>query len=145
MSRLKHYAAPAMFLALGAAAPAPHAELELTVERVRNERGVLHLCVTRDTRHFPDCSGDSRALRRSVPASTRSVQFEDLSPGLYAVSIVHDENENGELDSFIGIPREGFGFSGNEAPRFGPPSFRQAAIELSAGSATYNVRMRYLL
>lgn len=145
MSKSKNLAAPVMFLALGATAPAPDAELELAVERVRNERGVLHLCVTQDTRHFPNCSGDARALRRSVPASTRSVHFEGLSPGLYAVSIVHDENENGELDSFIGIPREGFGFSGNAAPLFGPPSFSQAAIELNTGAAKYHVRMRYLL
>ena len=143
MSYLKLIAAPVLLVML--AANASIAELELTVDRVRNDRGVLHLCLTRDAAHFPDCSGDSRAVRRSVPASTKSVRFEGLSPGTYAVSIVHDENDNGELDSFIGIPREGFGFSGKAAPRMGPPKFREAAIELASGSARHLVRIRYLL
>lgn len=140
---LKPSAALIMFATL--AAHAPEAELELTFERVRNERGVLHMCVTQDARHFPDCSGDSAAIRRSVPATTTSVHFIGLSPGFYAISIVHDENANGQMDSFLGIPREGFGFSGNAAPRLGPPSFREAAIELESGSARHEVRIRYLL
>ena len=126
-------------------ANAPTVELELTVERVRSEEGVLHLCLTQDKRHFPDCSGDSRAIHRSVPATAGSMTIEGLAPGSYAVSILHDENANGRMDSFLGVPREGFGFSGKSAPRFGPPSFKEARIELNAGSARQVVRMRYVL
>lgn len=98
---LKPIAALLMFVAL--AGNAPETDLELTFELVRNERGMLRLCVTQDTRHFPDCSGDSAAIRRSVPATVKSVHFEGLSPGSYAISIVHDENANGRMDSFLGI------------------------------------------
>lgn len=86
------------------------------------------------------------AVRRMARWSrSKSVQFDGLSPGSYAISIVHDENANGRMDAFLGIPREGFGFSGNAAPRLGPPSFREAPIELKSGPARHDVRMRYLL
>lgn len=143
MSGLKPIAAPVLLMLL--AGNAPDTELTLTIERMRNERGMLHLCLTQDARYFPDCADDSQAISRSVPASTRSVVFDGLSPGSYAVSILHDENRNDRMDSFLGVPREGFGFSGNAAPLFGPPNFEKAAIELEAGSVQHVVRMRYLL
>ena len=119
--------------------------LNVSIERLRNDRGLLRICVTRERKHFPDCSKDPGALRRSVPASTVAVSFEGLKSGLYAISILHDENGNGRMDFILGVPREGFGFSGNAAPRFGPPGFEAAAIRVVAGVAAQTVRMRYLL
>ena len=47
-------------------------------------------------------------------AGAVQVRFDDLAPGTYAVMIMHDENNNGKLDSnIIGIPKEGYGFSNN--------------------------------
>lgn len=121
------------------------ADLNLTVDRMRSERGMLHICLTRDSQHFPDCSDDIHAIRRSVPASVKTVLIEGLVPGSYSVSILHDENRNGRMDSFLGVPKEGFGFSGNPAIRFGPPRFDQTTITLPGGAAQHTVRMRYLL
>jgi len=54
--------------------------------------------------------------------------FENLPFGEYAVSVIHDENENGELDTFLVIPTEPYGFSNNVMGKFGPPSFEQSKI-----------------
>jgi len=54
--------------------------------------------------------------------------FENLPFGEYAVSVIHDENENGELDTFLVIPTEPYGFSNNVMGKFGPPSFEQTKI-----------------
>lgn len=121
------------------------AGLRVAIEQLRNDRGLLHLCLTRDARHFPDCSGDPFAVKRSVPASSATVRFEGLEPGSYALAVLHDENRNGRLDSFLGIPREGFGFSGDAGARLGPPPFGAAAIDVASGGAVHTVRMRYLL
>ena len=134
----------APFLWLMAGTP-PAASLEVDIERLRNARGDLHLCLTRDPAHFPDCKGDPRAVARTVPASTRSVRFDGLPPGGYALSILHDENRNRKLDTTLAIPREGFGFSRNPVVRFGAPKFRQVVIDLPAGFTRQRVRMQYLL
>jgi uncharacterized protein (DUF2141 family) len=128
------------------AEPAGPAELDIAIERLRNQRGVLHLCLTRDTAHFPDCGSDPRAVKRSVPAAQGgSIRIAGLAPGAYALSVIHDENQNGRLDTFAGIPREGFGFSRNPTIRFGPPRFDQVRFELGGGIARLAVRMQYLL
>ena len=60
--------------------------------------------------------------------------FEDVPAGPFAVSVFHDENDNGELDSAaFGIPSEPYGFSADARDLFGPPSFEEARIELAAG------------
>jgi uncharacterized protein (DUF2141 family) len=134
------------FAALMAVAAVPTtAQLDISIERLRNQRGTLHLCLTRDAAHFPNCGSDPAALKRSVPAGTTAIRFDGVRPGAYALSIVHDENGNGRLDTFAGIPREGFGFSRNPVVRFGAPRFRQVVIDLSAGFARQTVRMQYLL
>jgi uncharacterized protein (DUF2141 family) len=135
--------APFLLLALGANTPT--GDLEVAVERLRNQRGVLHLCLTRNTAHFPNCGGDPQALKRTVPAGPGPVRFTGIAPGGYALSILHDENRNGRLDTLIGIPREGFGFSRNPVVRFGAPRFTQVRIDLPAGFTRQTVRMQYLL
>ena len=56
--------------------------------------------------------------------SHMNIKIDDLPEGEYAISVVHDENGNGELDTnFLGIPKEPFGFSNNPRMKMGPPSF----------------------
>lgn len=130
-------------LLIGAAAPATG--LEVGVERLRNDRGVIRACLTRSPKHFPDCRADPAALKRTVPAALARVRFAGFEPGRYALTIIHDENANHRLDMFMAIPREGFGFSRNPKVRFGPPQFDQVAIDLGGGVARQSVRMQYLL
>lgn len=139
----KLFSAPLVLVLL--ATQHPNAELEVRIDRVRNSRGLLRLCLTQKPQHFPDCSADGEAIRLSFPAGQDSVQIRGLLPGSYALAIIHDENRNGRLDSFLSVPKEGFGFSGMQSPAFGPPSFAKAAFLLKAGHASHSVRMRYLL
>lgn len=140
-----HALYPATAAALLLAADLPRAELDVTISGVRNAKGSLHLCLTAQPRHFPDCSKDRLAIVRSVPAATTAVRLSNLGPGRYAVTLFHDENGNGKLDTVLGIPREGFGFSRNPEVRFGPPRYSQVDIEVRPGLARQTVRMQYVL
>ena len=54
------------------------------------------------------------------------VIFKDLPAGEYAIKIYQDENSNQKLDfNFIGIPKEGYGYS-NNVGRFGRPAYQEA-------------------
>lgn len=128
-------------LLLGATTPQPG--IELTIENLRNARGVLRLCVTGDPRYFPDCSDDPASLSRSISATERSASFT-LPAGRYAVSLIHDENGNGKLDTTLGIPREGFAFSRNPKIGFGPPRYEDVSFEVE-GRVWQTLRLRYLL
>jgi uncharacterized protein (DUF2141 family) len=125
---------------------APGATLHVSIENLRNHSGLLQLCLMRNAKTFPDCVSDPTARRMTVSAASAApVLFSDLPSGAYALSVIHDENSNARLDTFAGIPREGFGFSRNPTIHFGPPSFADASFVMGAGDAQQSVRMRYLL
>ena len=139
----RRFAAALTLAPLGGNASA--SDLEVSIVSLRNGRGDLHLCLTREPAHFPDCKADPKAVSRTVPATVSVVRFKSLAPGGYALSVLHDENGNHRLDTTLGIPREGFGFSRNPVVRFGAPKFRQVRIDLAPGFTSQRVRMQYLL
>lgn len=120
------------------------AQLDIEVGNLRSERGVLRICLTADPANFPSCADDSRAVTRTVSAAARLVHFDALPLGDYAVAVIHDENRNAKLDTMLGIPREGFGFSRNPPMGFGPPRFAAARFHFESDSRQV-IRLRYLL
>jgi uncharacterized protein (DUF2141 family) len=59
------------------------------------------------------------------------VEFVELPEGEYAVVVVHDENDNGKLDSgFLGFGGENYGYSNNIRPWFGRPDFEDAKFTI---------------
>lgn len=132
-------------LAGGLPGAALTSSLDVRLDNVRSAKGVIRICLTADPKNFPGCVDDARAVTRNVPATQRDVQFEGLPLGNYAVAVIHDENTNARLDTFMGIPREGFGFSRNPKIGFGPPRFSAAEFEIAWLPAVQSVKLRYLL
>ncbi|MBZ0108020.1 MAG: DUF2141 domain-containing protein [Candidatus Scalindua rubra] len=55
--------------------------------------------------------------------------FLDILPGKYALAVIHDENVNGKLDTnWLGIPKEGYGFSNDVKGVLGAPAFSAASF-----------------
>ena len=129
-------------LSLGGAAPV--ATLDVDVDHLRNAKGLIRVCLTADPDNFPSCVDDADAATRSVAANVRTIRFAGLPHGNYAVAVIHDENSNAKLDTFAGIPREGFGFSRNPAVTFGPPRFTAARFTIDSDADRQQVRMRYI-
>lgn len=131
----------AMALLVGARA-ASGADLAVTVQGVRNDRGhVLVAVCTEDTFLQADCPHTGRA---AAAVGEVVVTVRDIPPGTYAVQAFHDEDDDGELDrNVFGLPREGMGFSNDVPMRFGPPRFEEAAISIDDGRHAIRFRMRY--
>ena len=55
-----------------------------------------------------------------------------LPYGWYAISVYHDENGNGKLDTnALGIPKERYGFSNNARGAFGKPDWDAVRFEIN--------------
>ncbi len=68
--------------------------------------------------------------------------FSGLEPGWIAVSVFHDEDGDGELDTnFIGIPSEPVAASNNPSARFGPPSWEDSRFELPEGGVEITIAL----
>ncbi len=68
--------------------------------------------------------------------------FDDLAPGSYALSVIHDADMNGRLDrNFLGIPRERLGFSNGYEPRTRRPTFDETRFPVEAGDVTIEIKL----
>ena len=78
-----------------------------------------------------------------VNDSTVEVNFRNISAGKYAIAIYHDQNLDNKLNTNqIGIPTEGFGFSGNYS-LFKKPKFKDCSFEIN-NDTTIVINMHYL-
>jgi uncharacterized protein (DUF2141 family) len=125
----------------GAAQTAVGQDLEVTVKNIKNSKGVLVIGLFGSEKTFT-----KQPLKAEMPKAetgTLKVLFKNIQPGEYAVSIFHDANENGVLDmNFMGIPKEGFGFSNDAMGVFGPPTFTKAKFSWPE-SRMVSVTMKY--
>jgi uncharacterized protein (DUF2141 family) len=136
----------AVFALAALSGAAPPGSIELDVAGLRSAKGVVQVCLTADPKHFPDCKGDPAARRLTAPAAKASgLRFDGMPAGRYAISLFHDENDNGKVDTRLGIPTEGVGFSNNPHLWFGPPSFASAAFAVTDQPVTETVKMKYFL
>ena len=130
---------------MGAAPDDPAQPLSMDVQGLRSAKGNFLICVTRTASHFPDCRDDPEGRHFTVPVTRGAIDLGRMAPGSYAIAIIHDENGNGKLDTFAGIPREGVGFSRNPAIRFGAPSFRSAQFIMAGAPVRQDVKVKYFL
>lgn len=71
-----------------------------------------------------------------------TVTFEGVENGTYAISVFHDENGNGKLDTgMFGIPSEPVGTSNNAVGFFGPPKFVDAKFEVTGEKIELNINL----
>jgi uncharacterized protein (DUF2141 family) len=65
-------------------------------------------------------------ITQKIVDSKCAIVIKNLTPGKYAFKYFHDENNNNKIDvNWLGIPKEGYGFSNNAKGTFGPPSFEK--------------------
>jgi uncharacterized protein (DUF2141 family) len=72
-----------------------------------------------------------KAVKSEITNNQCSITFEAIPEGVYAVSVFHDENDNGKMDTnFFGIPNEDYGCSNNASGFMGPPKWTDAKFQL---------------
>jgi len=104
--------------------------------------GMLRLAVCPGAEAFNSEKGCVPGHAKASGATVR-VDFPGLAEGDYAVKVFHDVNENGVLDtSWMGLPKEPYGFSNNAMGTFGPPSFDQSKFRVGPGTTVVRLRLR---
>lgn len=116
--------------------------LRIVVTEVRVARGHVHVAVCPQAVFLKDAC----VYKAIVPAKQGETTaiIAGMPPGTYAAQVYFDENDNDELDrNFIGIPREGVGFSNNPSFTFRAPSFADTSFAYDGVSGAISVRLRY--
>ena len=129
-----------MFLLTGAVYAA---DLTIKVTDVNSSKGHIMIAVDDALVDFVAFSGDVAAVKYRAIFGESSVTFSDVPEGRYAVSVIHDENENSELDMKGQLPAEGYGYSGVSNP-YRQPKFSNATMDVRKPTTTITVKMIYL-
>lgn len=120
----------------------------ITVEvlNLKNDHGTVRLVLFDNPEYYPEES--EKALKKAsatISSNKSKVMITGLKSGTYAISLFHDENNNGELDTnWLGIPKEGVGASNDAKGRMGPPHFEDAKFQLNGEDLTLKIRITYL-
>jgi uncharacterized protein (DUF2141 family) len=125
----------------------PSANLvHVEIDGLRNDKGQVLCAIFSSAADFPKNGARAAAHAKSEISRGHAVcEFPGIAPGTYAVSVFHDENTNGKMDTnFVGIPREGVGASNNAKGHFGPPKFNAAAFQFSGGRVNLKITIHYL-
>lgn len=124
---------------------AADAKLIISLENVRNSKGMIRIAVFNGADGFPE--DRDKALRlKSVQAKEGVVKvvLEGLPSGRYAVALLHDENENGKMDTnMVGYPKEGYGVSINNTSALRAPRFDEASFDLRDAQQNLSISIRY--
>lgn len=119
-------------------------DLVVVVDNIKERKGELILALFNSESDFLKKGVKSMTVKVSKGGLTKA-KFTDIPKGNYSISVIHDVNENGELDkNFAGMPKEGFGFSNNKMGIFGPPTFEECLVELTADQNEVKIALRKL-
>ncbi len=102
-------------------------ELSLVVKNIRNDEGLVAVQLLNEEEEVIE------ARYISIKDKAAFTIFNDVYHGKYAIRIFHDVNQNEKMDfNWIGIPKEGYGFSGNPKITFGPPDIKEFLFQVDA-------------
>lgn len=106
-------------------------EVRITLGNVTSSKGDLFVALFEPGNGFP--SNSQGSLRDIITPIDSGKEFiiDELPAGEYAISLFHDRNRDGKLNTnFMGIPKEPFGFSNNPRILFGPPDFSDSKFSI---------------
>lgn len=120
--------------------------LTVEVHGTRNSDGVIQFALYNEDGSIPDKQYEKyyKMQTAKITNGSSSVTFDNLPEGIYVVNILHDENENGEIDKGFLLPIEGLGFSNYES--IGPtnrPKYSKASFELKS-DLTIEIKVIYM-
>jgi len=118
-------------------------ELKVEVQNISSSKGQISIGLYKDKKNFADTKKFYRGVILPASAENSHHTFTNIPQGKYAIALFHDTNSNGRLDkNFLGIPKEGYGFSNNPQRGFSKPSFEQCSFRLQ-GNQTKQINARY--
>lgn len=129
-----------LLLATSSAEAGGETALDVPVHTVRSGDGTVFVALY-DRPHWLQPGRFVTATKVRAHKGTVYARFRGVRPGRYGIAVFHDENNNGKVDTnFLGLPKEGFGFSRITPMR--KPSFDETSFELKK-RARAPVRLRY--
>jgi uncharacterized protein (DUF2141 family) len=120
--------------------------LDIKIENIRSSKGTISLAFFRDSASYHERKPFmvKKINKESIVNGCLSVRME-MDPGHYGVALMDDENNDDQMESnFLGIPREGFGFSDFYPRSFRRPVFSDFDFIMTESNKMVRIVIRYI-
>jgi len=120
--------------------------LNIKIENIRNSKGRIYLGFFKDNASFQKEKPflEERFSKESVENGSLSVCVS-IPEGLYGIVLLDDENNNDLMEyNWLGIPREGFGFSDFYLKGFRRPVFSDFDFIVTGPKKELRIVIRYM-
>ena len=109
--------------------PEDNCTLSLELCNFRSDEGQLFIFIYNYENQYPNNPFKYYTVdKKTIKNNRLLVNIPNLHEGKYAVSLLDDENNNDDLDRFLGIPVEGYGFSNNIRPLLSMPDYNELTV-----------------
>ena len=99
--------------------------LNVEITNFRNSKGTVLIQVFNKDKEIV------KTLEAKIMDKKSNFSIANLKKGEYAIRYYHDENNNKELDfNWMGVPKEGYGYSNNAKAMFSEPEFKDWLFQL---------------
>ena len=118
-------------------------DISVHVTGLKNQSSTLYVAVFDSAEGFP--KPEYGRTTTTVPVTSDNVEFSLAlhNKRLTAIAVFQDLNGDGKLTkSRFGLPVEPYGFSNNARSLLGPPSFSQAAFDISHQTSVMEISVR---
>lgn len=136
------------FLLILPAAAADAQNIEVTITGIRNSEGQMGIGVFRDNESFKKEKAylELAFEKKEVINGEMKIRFT-IPPGTYGIALLDDENSDDVMEyNFLGMPKEGFGFSDYYHTGLTMPKFDAFRFDVVEGQKkSINIRIRYIL
>lgn len=107
-------------------------QIEVKIDNFKSDKGAALIGLYSTETSF--LKTEFKGQKANIKNKKVAITFAEIPDGTYAISVFHDEDENGELTTnFIGIPKESYGSSNNAPSNFGPPKWIDAKFDVKDG------------
>ncbi|MCX6335326.1 MAG: DUF2141 domain-containing protein [Bacteroidia bacterium] len=121
--------------------------VEVTITGLKSTKGQIVIGVFRDGPTFQkeEAFLSKKYVKKDIINGVMTIHFT-MEPGLYGLSLLDDVNSSGLMEySFIGIPKEGFGFSDYYHTGLTKPKFDSFKFTLEKDQKKkITIRVRYM-
>ena len=117
--------------------------IEAKIVRLRNNSGQVICTLFSPSDKFPDQRRKGMTIAVPIENKRATCRFASLPYGDYAIVAFHDENRDGNINqNWLGMPKEGFGFSNN--PRtLRKPAFNDAKFVVDQSLIHITIKLNY--
>ena len=123
----------------------PADEIVVEILGLENDQGQIGCRIFSKEDGFPDKKEKADKQLYSTPKSRKGgCTFVGYKPGTYAISVMHDLDKSGDLNtSLVGRPKEPWGVS-NDVParRFGPPLYQDCTFKYEGGKKIIKIKLQ---